>query len=129
MKLLRFGPLGMEKPGILDADDNIRDLTGIINDVSGPELGDETLARLREVDHTQLPIVPANTRIGACVGQVGKFICIGLNYADHAAESGLALPEEPVVFFKRLRRFAAQTMTLKFHAPRSKLTGKSSWVW
>jgi len=100
MKLLRFGPLGMEKPGILDADDNIRDLTGIINDVSGPELGDETLARLREVDHTQLPIVPANTRIGACVGQVGKFICIGLNYADHAAESGLALPEEPVVFFK-----------------------------
>jgi len=100
MKLLRFGPLGMEKPGILDADDNIRDLTGIINDVSGLELGDETLARLREVDHTQLPIVPANTRIGACVGQVGKFICIGLNYADHAAESGLALPEEPVVFFK-----------------------------
>lgn len=100
MKLLRFGPLGMEKPGILDNDDNIRDLTGIINDVSGLELGDETLARLREVDHTQLPIVPANTRIGACVGQVGKFICIGLNYADHAAESGLALPEEPVVFFK-----------------------------
>jgi|TARA_B110000240_G_C13431768_1_gene424074 2-keto-4-pentenoate hydratase/2-oxohepta-3-ene-1,7-dioic acid hydratase in catechol pathway len=100
MKLLRFGPLGMEKPGILDTDDNIRDLTGIINDVSGLELGDETLARLREVDHTQLPIVPANTRIGACVGQVGKFICIGLNYADHAAESGLALPEEPVVFFK-----------------------------
>ena len=100
MKLLRFGPLGAEKPGILDADHNIRDLSGIIDDVSGLELDDEALARLREVDLTQLPIVPANTRVGACVGQVGKFICIGLNYADHAAESGLALPEEPVVFFK-----------------------------
>ena len=100
MKLLRFGPVGAEKPGILDADDNICDLSGIIDDVSGLELGDEALARLREVDLTQLPIVPANTRIGACVGQVGKFICIGLNYADHAAESGLDLPEEPVVFFK-----------------------------
>ena len=100
MKLLRFGPMGAEKPGILDADDNICDLSGIIDDVSGLELGDEALARLREVDLTQLPIVPANTRIGACVGQVGKFICIGLNYADHAAESGLDLPEEPVVFFK-----------------------------
>jgi|TARA_B100000767_G_scaffold98906_1_gene94830 2-keto-4-pentenoate hydratase/2-oxohepta-3-ene-1,7-dioic acid hydratase in catechol pathway len=100
MKLLRFGPVGAEKPGILDADDNICDLSGIIDDVSGLELGDEALAQLREVDLTQLPIVPANTRIGACVGQVGKFICIGLNYADHAAESGLDLPEEPVVFFK-----------------------------
>jgi 2-keto-4-pentenoate hydratase/2-oxohepta-3-ene-1,7-dioic acid hydratase in catechol pathway len=100
MKLLRFGPVGAEKPGILDADDNICDLSGIIDDVSGLELGDEVLAQLREVDLTQLPIVPANTRIGACVGQVGKFICIGLNYADHAAESGLDLPEEPVVFFK-----------------------------
>ncbi|OUS35795.1 2-hydroxyhepta-2,4-diene-1,7-dioate isomerase [Rhodobacterales bacterium 56_14_T64] len=100
MKLLRFGPVGAEKPGLLDADDNIRDLSAIVSDVSGAVLSDARLAELRRIDPTALPLVEGNPRLGACVGQVGKFICIGLNYADHAAESGMALPEEPVIFFK-----------------------------
>lgn len=100
MKLLRFGPLGNEKPGLLDADGAIRDLSGIVDDLSGEELGDDSLAKLRGIDPATLPVVEGNPRIGACVGQVGKFICIGLNYADHAAESGMGLPEEPVIFFK-----------------------------
>jgi ureidoglycolate lyase len=100
MKLLRFGPLGNEKPGLLDADGAIRDLSGIVDDLSGEVLGDDSLAKLRGIDPATLPVVEGNPRIGACVGQVGKFICIGLNYADHAAESGMGLPEEPVIFFK-----------------------------
>ncbi|WP_270728222.1 fumarylacetoacetate hydrolase family protein [Shimia sp. Alg240-R146] len=100
MKLLRFGPLGAEKPGLLDTDGNIRDLSAEVADLSGDALGDDVLKQLRALDPTSLPLVSGNPRIGACVGQVGKFICIGLNYADHAAESGMALPEEPVIFFK-----------------------------
>lgn len=100
MKLLRFGPVGSEKPGLLDADDNIRDLSGIVGDIAGDTLSDGVLDKIRAIDPTSLPLVTDDPRIGACVGQVGKFICIGLNYADHAAESGLELPEEPVVFFK-----------------------------
>jgi len=100
MKLLRFGPVGNEKPGLLDADGNIRDLSAIVSDVSGTVLSDARLAELRRIDPSTLPLVEGNPRLGACVGQVGKFICIGLNYADHAAESGMALPEEPVIFFK-----------------------------
>lgn len=100
MKLLRFGPVGAEKPGLLDANGNIRDLSAIVSDVSGAVLSDARLAELRRIDPTTLPLVEGNPRLGACVGQVGKFICIGLNYADHAAESGMALPEEPVIFFK-----------------------------
>ena len=100
MKLLRFGAAGAEKPGLLDNDGIIRDLSGVIGDIAGATLGDNTLAKLREIDPTTLPEVDASERIGACVGNVGKFICIGLNYADHAAESGMALPEEPVIFFK-----------------------------
>ncbi|MCT4554039.1 MAG: fumarylacetoacetate hydrolase family protein [Pelagimonas sp.] len=100
MKLLRYGAPGAEKPGLLDQDGQIRDLSGVIADLSGAALGDDSLARLRDLDPASLPIVTDNPRIGPCVGQVGKFICIGLNYADHAAESGMALPEEPVIFFK-----------------------------
>ena len=100
MKLLRFGERGAEKPGMLDQDDNIRDLSGVISDVAGEALLDENIAKLRELDPTTLPLVNGNPRLGACVGQVGKFICIGLNYADHAEESGMALPDEPVIFFK-----------------------------
>ena len=100
MKLLRFGERGAEKPGMLDQDDNIRDLSGVISDVAGEALLDEDIAKLRELDPTTLPLVNGNPRLGACVGQVGKFICIGLNYADHAEESGMALPDEPVIFFK-----------------------------
>lgn len=100
MKLLRFGPPGAERPGMLDADGNIRDLSGVIDDVSGASLGAETLARLRALDPAALPLVEGGVRIGPCVGQVGKFLCIGLNYADHAKESGLELPQEPVLFSK-----------------------------
>lgn len=100
MKLLRFGPKGDEKPGLLDENGTIRDLSGVIDDVAGDALSDESLAKLREVDPASLPVVDGSPRIGACVGQVGKFVCVGLNYADHAAESGMDLPEEPVIFFK-----------------------------
>jgi 2-keto-4-pentenoate hydratase/2-oxohepta-3-ene-1,7-dioic acid hydratase in catechol pathway len=100
MKLLRFGALGAEKPGLLHDDGTIRDLSGVIDDISGDVLSDEGLARLRTLDAQDLPKVEGNTRLGACVGHVGKFICIGLNYADHAAESGMELPQEPVIFFK-----------------------------
>ncbi|SDX40444.1 2-keto-4-pentenoate hydratase/2-oxohepta-3-ene-1,7-dioic acid hydratase (catechol pathway) [Ruegeria halocynthiae] len=100
MKLLRFGPVGAEKPGLLDSTGTIRDLSAVIGDIAGDSLGDEALGQIRELDHATLPEVGGNPRIGACVGNVGKFICIGLNYADHAAESGMSLPEEPVVFFK-----------------------------
>jgi len=100
MKLLRYGAVGAEKPGLLDKNGIMRDLSGVIGDISGDALSDETLAKLRDIDPTTLPEVDASARIGACVGNVGKFICIGLNYADHAAEAGMALPEEPVIFFK-----------------------------
>ncbi|WP_170361688.1 fumarylacetoacetate hydrolase family protein [Ruegeria arenilitoris] len=100
MKLLRYGPVGAEKPGILDEAGKIRDLSGIVDDVTGAMLGDESMARLRGLDLGTLPVVDGDPRIGACVGNVGKFVCIGLNYADHAAESGLDLPDEPVIFFK-----------------------------
>lgn len=100
MKLLRFGPKGAEKPGLLDAKGAIRDLSGVIDDLTGELLGDEALDRLRRLDTASLPLVDGQPRIGACVGQVGKFVCIGLNYADHAAESGMELPQEPVIFFK-----------------------------
>jgi len=100
MKLLRFGPLGSEKPGLLDADGKIRDLSGVVGDIAGEVLSDSQLQALRQIDPASLPLVEDSPRIGACVGQVGKFVCIGLNYADHAAEAGMDLPQEPVVFFK-----------------------------
>ena len=100
MKLLRFGLKGMEKPGLLDSDGNIRDLSSVIPDLAADTLGDAALDMLRALDPATLPRVDGDPRIGPCVGKVGKFICIGLNYADHAAESGMELPEEPVIFFK-----------------------------
>lgn len=100
MKLLRVGPLGQEKPAILDQDGGYRDLSAHITDLSGDVLTDEGLASLRAINPSSLPLLDANSRIGACVGHVGKFICIGLNYSDHAAETGMALPDEPILFFK-----------------------------
>lgn len=100
MKLLRYGPAGSEKPGLLDADGIIRDLSGIVADISGDTLLDTGLDRLRDLDLAALPAVDSTQRLGPCVGNTGKFICIGLNYADHAAESGLPLPEEPLIFMK-----------------------------
>ncbi|MEM1428077.1 MAG: fumarylacetoacetate hydrolase family protein [Pseudomonadota bacterium] len=100
MKLVRYGSAGKEKPGLVEADGTIRDLSAHLPDLAGEALSDASLAALAALDPATLPAVAAGARLGPCVGRVGKFICIGLNYADHAAESGLALPEEPVVFFK-----------------------------
>ncbi|GHC65164.1 fumarylacetoacetate hydrolase family protein [Neogemmobacter tilapiae] len=100
MKLLRHGARGAERPGLLHADGTIRDLTGLVPDIAGAVLSDMGMAMLRSIDPSRLPVVDANTRLGACVGGTGKFICIGLNYADHAAESGMAVPPEPVIFQK-----------------------------
>ena len=100
MKLLRYGPKGAEKPGMLDDGCAIRDLSAMVDDITGEMLDKASLDRLRALDVSTLPVVTGNPRIGACVDQVGKFICIGLNYADHAVESGMDLPAEPVIFFK-----------------------------
>ncbi|OMT01999.1 ureidoglycolate lyase [Burkholderia pseudomallei] len=100
MKLLRYGAKSREKPGLLDAQGRIRDLSGVIDDVAGDALGPDALARLRAIDPASLPLVDGAPRLGACVGRVGKFVCIGLNYSDHAAESGMDVPSEPVVFGK-----------------------------
>ena len=100
MKLLRYGPSGQERPGLLDQDGNIRDLSGIVPDIAGEVLSSAGLERLRSVDVSTLPRAEGDPRIGACVGHVGKFVCIGLNYSDHAAESGMAVPPEPVIFMK-----------------------------
>ena len=100
MKLLRHGPIGAEKPGIMHTDGTMRDLTGIVPDIGGAVIYDAGIEALRKVDAGSLPIVPAGTRLGPCVAGTGKFICIGLNYADHAAESGMAVPPEPVIFMK-----------------------------
>ena len=100
MKLLRHGPTGAEKPGLMHADGTIRDLSGHVPDIAGATLSDAGIAALRGIDAASLPIVPASTRLGPCVGGTGKFICIGLNYADHAAESGMTVPPEPIIFMK-----------------------------
>ena len=100
MKLMRVGPKGQEKPAALAADGSIRDLSEIISDISGDVLNDAGIEELRKIDLLSLPELSGTERIGPCVGQVGKFLCIGLNYADHAEESGLAIPEEPVMFMK-----------------------------
>lgn len=100
MKLLRYGPAGQEKPGMLDDQGGIRDLSALIPDIADQTLLPAGLARLAGIDPNSLPLVTGNPRIGPCVGNVRKFIAIGLNYADHAAESGMAVPDEPVVFNK-----------------------------
>jgi 2-keto-4-pentenoate hydratase/2-oxohepta-3-ene-1,7-dioic acid hydratase in catechol pathway len=98
MKLLRYGPQGQEKPGVLDQDGNIRDLSGVIADLKGDVLADFGWAK--GLDLSALPVVSGSPRLGACVAGTGKFICIGLNFADHAAESGMEVPPEPVIFMK-----------------------------
>ncbi|MDB9707816.1 fumarylacetoacetate hydrolase family protein [Planktotalea frisia] len=100
MKLLRYGALGAEKPGLLDNAGLLRDLSGHVDDITGDTLDDVTLAKLRALDPADLPIVEGEQRIGACVGNIGKFLCIGLNYSDHAAETGAAIPKHPILFFK-----------------------------
>ena len=104
MKLVRYGAEGAEKPGMLDATGHVRDLSGLIDDVAGNALLPNSIARLAGIDPASLPLVTGtpqeNLRLGACVGGIGKFICIGLNYADHAAEAGMDIPAEPIIFNK-----------------------------
>jgi 2-keto-4-pentenoate hydratase/2-oxohepta-3-ene-1,7-dioic acid hydratase in catechol pathway len=100
MKLLRYGPIGAEKPGILDDNGEIRDLSGIVDDIDPSTLSDRVLQKLRDADLSKLSIVSGDPRVGACVGNIGKMICIGLNYSDHAAETGATPPPEPIIFMK-----------------------------
>ena len=100
MKLLRYGPAGHEKPGLMDNEGNIRSLADHVSDIDGSTISDETVATLNQLDTNDLPLVDNDVRLGPCVGNVGKFLCIGLNYSDHAAESGMSVPPEPEMFTK-----------------------------
>jgi 2-keto-4-pentenoate hydratase/2-oxohepta-3-ene-1,7-dioic acid hydratase in catechol pathway len=100
MKLVRYGPAGREKPGLIDADGKLRDLSRKVRDIDGAAISPSSLALLRKVDTKRLPLVKGRPRLGACVTGVGKFLAIGLNYVDHAKETGSPIPEHPIVFFK-----------------------------
>ena len=100
MKLLRYGETGYEKPGLMDNNGDIRDLSSVVGDITGEILEDEKLSELKDLDPTTLPHVSPDTRLGPCVGKVGKLMCIGLNYADHAEETGADIPEHPILFMK-----------------------------
>ncbi|WP_374642760.1 fumarylacetoacetate hydrolase family protein [Hydrogenophaga sp.] len=100
MKFIRFGQPGAEKPGLVDASGTWRDLSGVVADMAGSTLGQDSMRRLAALDVASLPVVPAGTRLGPCVGGVGNVVAIGLNYADHAAEAGLKAPGQPIVFNK-----------------------------
>lgn len=100
MKLLRYGPAGSEKPGLMDSQGEIRDISKLVPDIGGDTLSRDSLNRLSKIDASKLPKIANNVRIGPCISNVGKFICVGLNYADHAAEAGLEVPPEPIIFMK-----------------------------
>jgi 2,4-didehydro-3-deoxy-L-rhamnonate hydrolase len=123
MKLLRYGPIGKEKPGILDAEGKIRDLSAVIPELDGSAISPAGLAKLRKVKIDKLPLVRGNPRIGSCVANPQKFIAIGLNYSDHAAESGLTVPPEPIIFTKHVSCLSGPNDTVTI-PPKSK---KSDW--
>ena len=100
MKLVRFGPVGKEMPGLIDNDGKLRDLSAVIADITPEQLGDKALAKIRKLDASKLPLAKGKRRLGSPVNQIGKFIGIGLNYSDHAAEAGMPIPKEPIVFMK-----------------------------
>ena len=126
MKLVRFGPTGAEKPGLLDAAGQLRDLSGHIADITGATLDDASIAKLRALDPTSLPLVTNGQRIGPCVGNIGKFLCIGLNYSDHAAETGAKIPEHPILFFKANSAIVGAYDDVVMPRGRSKLIGRWS---
>ena len=123
MKLLRYGKIGKEKPGILDGEGRIRDLSAYVSDIEGETISPKALAKLRKIKVETLPLVKGNPRIGACVAKSQKFIAIGLNYSDHAAESGLQVPKEPVVFTKQVSCISGPNDIVTL-PPKSK---KSDW--
>ena len=106
MRLLRYGPAGAEKPAMLDQDGKLRDLSGVIHDLDGSTLSPESLRKLAAIDVTTLNLVDGNPRIGACIARPTNFVCIGLNFADHAAETGNPIPKEPIVFLKSLSAYS-----------------------
>jgi 2-keto-4-pentenoate hydratase/2-oxohepta-3-ene-1,7-dioic acid hydratase in catechol pathway len=112
MKLVRYGSAGKEKPGLVDADGKIRDLSGHVDDIAGKALDPKTLKKLGKIDPKTLPSVRGNPRFGPCVAGVGKFICIGLNYSDHAAETGATVPPEPIIFMKATSAITGPNDTL-----------------
>ena len=123
MKLLRYGPVGAEKPGILDASGAIRDLSGVVRDIDGQSLSDASLQMLAGLDLASLPLVDGNPRIGACVARPVNFVCIGLNFADHAAETNNPIPKEPIVFLKSLSAYSGPYDAVKI--PRGSV--KTDW--
>lgn len=100
MKLLRVGEVGSEKPAILDSDNNIRDLSNYVGDIDGGTINSAGLKLIEEINLEELPVVSSDVRIGPCIGSVGKYVCIGLNYSDHAEEANMPIPSEPIIFFK-----------------------------
>jgi len=100
MKLLRVGEVGSEKPAILDSDNNIRDLSNYVGDIDGSTINSAGLKLIEEINLEELPVVSSDVRIGPCIGSVGKYVCIGLNYSDHAEEANMPIPSEPIIFFK-----------------------------
>ena len=100
MKLVRYGEMGQERPGLIDAGGVLRDLSGEVGDFDGANLGDDTMDRLRALDHSTLPAVPGEPRLGVPIAGIGKYMCIGLNYSDHAEEAGMTIPEHPILFMK-----------------------------
>jgi 2-keto-4-pentenoate hydratase/2-oxohepta-3-ene-1,7-dioic acid hydratase in catechol pathway len=121
MKLLRYGKDGAEKPGMLDADGKIRDLSGVIADVNAAALSPASLRKLAKLDPASLPLVKGRPRLGACVARPLNFVCIGLNYADHAAETGAAIPKEPIVFLKSLGAYCGPYDNVKMPRGSKKL--------
>ena len=111
MKLVRYGAVGREKPGLIDADGKLRDLSGVIKDITPEHLSDKELSKIARLKTASLPLVRGKPRMGCPISHVGKFIAIGLNYADHAAESNLPVPKEPVVFMKATVAYKARTTT------------------
>lgn len=123
MKLLRYGEIGSEKPGMLDAEGRIRDLSSVVSDIGPATLDPDELTRLAGLDPLDLPLVAGTPRIGACVDGVGKFLCVGLNYTDHAAEANMPIPEEPVLFMKATSAIAGPDD--KIRIPRG--SAKTDW--
>ncbi len=123
MRLLRVGPPGQERPALLDAQGQLRDLQGHCADIAGPSLAPAALAALRAIDPATLPILQGTPRTGPCVGQVGKIVAVGLNYADHAAEAGMAVPTEPILFLKPSSSITGPCDTIEI--PRGSL--KTDW--
>ena len=127
MKLVRYGEVGFEKPGIMDGD-TLRDLSGVIDDIDGSTIGEDSLNKIRDINLNTLPAVNGAPRIGPCVGSIGKFMCIGLNFKDHAIETGNPFPDHPILFMKANSAIVGPNDDTLIPRDQPKPTGKSNWV-